>query len=65
MTASGSATISYELGSDPGSCAGGTFKFPDVRQFDERVYMADGGSLGDPPPPTAPNPPTGVTATVD
>jgi len=65
MTASNSATISYALGSDPGSCAGGTFKFPDVRQFDERVYMADGSSLGDPPPPTAPNPPTGVTATVD
>jgi|HubBroStandDraft_1064217.scaffolds.fasta_scaffold10796_1 hypothetical protein len=62
MTTSSSATISYALASDPGSCAGGTFKFPDVRQFDERVYMADGGGVGDPPPPT---PPTNVTATVE
>jgi hypothetical protein len=62
MTTSSSATISYALGSDPGSCAGGTFKFPDVRQFDERVYMADGGGVGDPPPPA---PPTNVTATVE
>ncbi len=66
MTGSTVTTVSYSLpsaSSNPG-CTG-TMKFPDVRQFDERVYMADGGSLGDPPPPTAPDPPTGVTATVE
>jgi hypothetical protein len=62
MTSSSAVTISYALASDPGGCTGGTFKFPDVRQFDERVYMADGGGVGDPPPPT---PPTNVTATVE
>ncbi len=65
MTSSSSTTISYALASDPGSCAGGTFKFPDVRQFDERVYLADGaGGVGNPPPPppTAPNPPSKLTA---
>jgi hypothetical protein len=60
MTASTSTTVSYALASNPGSCAGGTMKFPDVRQFDERVYALDGGS-GDP----VPLPPTNVTATVD
>ncbi len=61
MTASNSATISYALAANPGSCAGGTFKFPDIRQFDERVYEADPSQTST---PTAnPNPPTGLTAT--
>jgi hypothetical protein len=61
MTGSSSTQITYALASNPGSCTG-TFKFPDVRQFDERVYMADGSAAGGPPPPA---PPTGVTATVN
>jgi len=67
MTGSTSTTISYALASNPGTCAGGTFKFPDVRQFDERVYAPDGGVGGPPPPPpppTKPNPPTNLAATV-
>jgi hypothetical protein len=58
ITASTPTTISYALASNPGSCAGGTMKFPNVRQFDERVYQNDSaGGNG----PTAP---TGLTATV-
>ena len=41
MTNSTSTTVQYALASNPGSCAGGTMLFPDVRQFDERVYEAD------------------------
>jgi hypothetical protein len=67
MTGSTATTVSYSLpsiSSDPG-CTG-TMKFPDVRQFDERVYESDGSTsaVGDPPPPTAPAAPTNVTATV-
>ena len=42
MTSSTSTTISYALASNPGSCSGGTMKFPDVREFDEQVYQSDG-----------------------
>jgi hypothetical protein len=59
MTNSSATTISYALASNPGSCAGGTMKFPDLRQFDERVYEDDPSSNGNPP-----NPPTGLTADV-
>ena len=52
MTASSATTISYALASNPGNCAGGTFKFPNVRQFDERVYQADTGSTTKPTPST-------------
>jgi hypothetical protein len=57
MTGSNSATVSYALASNPGSCAGGSFMFPDVRQFDESVYESDqggasGGGGGQPPSPT-------------
>jgi|HubBroStandDraft_4_1064222.scaffolds.fasta_scaffold06746_3 hypothetical protein len=62
MTGSSSTTVKYALASDPGISCTGTMKFPDVRQFDERVYMADGSGVGDPPPPA---PPTNVTATVE
>lgn len=34
-------TVKYAIASDPGSCVGGAFKFPIVRQFDERVYQTD------------------------
>src|SRR5580704_10847185 len=62
MTSSNSTsgTISYALASNPGNLAGGTVKFPDVRQFDERVYEADTGGGGNPP-----NPPTALTAIVN
>jgi hypothetical protein len=57
MTSSTSGTISYALASNPGaSCSGGTMKFPDVREFDERVYQADSAVL--------PAPPTGVNGNV-
>jgi hypothetical protein len=59
MTTSTSTTVSYALASNPGGCSGGTMKFPDVRQFDERVYENDPNS--DPPPA----PPTGLNAQVD
>src|SRR6202044_1168746 len=51
MTGSSSTTVQYALTSNPGVSCTGTFKFPDIRQFDERVYMADGGSSSGPPPP--------------
>ena len=44
MTGSTSATIQYALASNPGSSCTGTFLFPDVRQFDERVYESDSAS---------------------
>lgn len=51
--ASGSSTtqITYALASNPGACTG-SFKFPDIRQFDERVYQLDSG--GSAAPVTAP-----------
>ncbi len=58
MTSSTTATVSYALASNPGNCAGGTMKFPDVRQFDERVYQADSGGN------TSVNPPTSLNAIV-
>lgn len=51
MTASTATTVSYALGSNPGSCAGATMKFPDVRQFDERVFQSD--PAGSPSAPCA------------
>ena len=41
ITGSTSTTVSYALGSNPGSCSGGTMKVPDVRKFDEAVYQND------------------------
>ena len=55
-----SGTISYALATNPGNLAGGTVKFPDVRQFDERVYETDSGGGGN-----QPDPPTGLTAIVN
>jgi len=45
MTGSSTGTsVQYALASNPGSCAGGTMLWPDVRQFDERVYQLDSGA---------------------
>jgi hypothetical protein len=52
MTRSTATTISYALASNPGSCAGGTVEFPDVREFDERVYEDDPAGGNPPAPPT-------------
>lgn len=50
MTSSSTTKIVYALASDPGAnaCAT-TMKYPDVRQFDERIYQAD--PVAGPPPP--------------
>jgi hypothetical protein len=44
MTGSSSTTVEYALASNPGVSCTGTMKFPDVRQFDERVYECDAPS---------------------
>ena len=44
MTGSSSTMVQYALASNPGVSCAGTMKFPDVRQFDERVYASDSGS---------------------
>lgn len=54
ITASSGAgpfTVKYALASDPGICTAGTFLFPDIREFDERVYQND--PLTNIPAPTA------------
>jgi hypothetical protein len=57
VTNSSTTTLSYALPNNPGTSCTGTMKFPDIRQFDERVYQADGAGN----PPLAP---TGLQATV-
>jgi len=52
MNDSSSTTVSYEAASNPGSCVGGTFLFPDVRKFNESVYENDPASSATPSPPT-------------
>jgi len=60
IAASSSSSISYALASNPGTSCTGTLKWPDVRQFDERVYQTDsGGTTG-----TGPTPPSGLSAAV-
>ena len=44
MTGSSSTTVQYALASNPNVSCTGTMLFPDLRQFDERVYEADLGS---------------------
>jgi hypothetical protein len=58
MTGSSTTSISYAVASNPGTSCTGTMKWPDIRQFDERVYEND--TSGNPPPPA----PTGLQATV-
>lgn len=61
MTGSSTTQVMYALTSDPGANAcTGTLKWPDIRQFDERVYATDPGGTGALPP----NPPTGLSATI-
>lgn len=57
ITGSSTTQVTYALTSNPGVSCTGTMLFPDVRQFDERVYENDPGG-------TPPNPPTGLSATV-
>jgi hypothetical protein len=60
LTGASSTQISYALASNPGSNAcTGTMRWPDVRQFDERVYESD------PSGGTGPNPPSGLAASVE
>ena len=59
MTGSTTATVSYSLASNPGTCTG-TMLWPDVRKFDERVYEDDSSENGQ----SGPASPTGLTATI-
>lgn len=58
MTGSSTTTVSYALASNPGTSCTGTMKWPDIRQFDERVYQNDSVTSGNV------NPPTGLSAVV-
>lgn len=60
ITGSTSTTVSYALASNPGTCTG-TMLWPDVRQFDERVYQDDAYENGQ---SSGPEPPLGLTSTV-
>lgn len=57
MTGSSSTTVIYSLPVNPSVACTGTMKFPDVRQFDERVFQADSGGAA----PTIDMTGTGVT----
>lgn len=46
MTGSSTTTAQYAITSNPGVSCTGTMKFPDVRQFDERVFAADTTATG-------------------
>jgi len=59
MTGSSTTTVAYALTSNPGASCTGTLLWPDVRQFDERVYQDD------PTNGNQPNPPTGLSAIVN
>lgn len=60
ITGSSSITVQYALTSNPGTSCTGTMLFPDVRQFDERVYQNDSGSGTS---GTSVSSPTGLSAT--
>jgi hypothetical protein len=47
MTGSSGTTVSYAIAANPGTSCTGTLKWPDIRQFDERVFQTD-GSIGPP-----------------
>lgn len=53
MTGSTTGSVSYALASNPGTCTG-TMLWPDVRQFDERVYQTDASQIGQSSGPEAP-----------
>lgn len=46
ITDSSSTTVTYALPVNPGLSCTGTFKFPNVRQFDQRVYALDASATG-------------------
>jgi len=60
MSNSSSTQVMYAAASNPGSCSGGTLKYPDIRQFSSSVYNPDGTISGSNPPA----PPTALSATV-
>ena len=45
MTNASTTQITYSLASNPGTCNSGSVLWPDVRQFDERVYTSDAASI--------------------
>jgi hypothetical protein len=59
-TNSTTTTVLYALATNPGTSCTGTLKWPDVRQFDERVYQNDPSSTG-----TTVAAPTNLSATVN
>ncbi|HXZ30763.1 MAG TPA: hypothetical protein VEH30_00665, partial [Terriglobales bacterium] len=61
MNGSSNTTVSYAVASNPGTCSGGSLKYPDVRQFNETVYENDGVAVVAPAAPAAP---TGLQAVV-
>jgi hypothetical protein len=52
ITQSTTTTIQYSLAINPGTSCTGTVKWPDVRQFDERVYAVDSQTGTVPAAPT-------------
>jgi len=62
MTGSSATQITYALTENPGVSCTGTFRFPDIRKFDERVYATDSANSGG---NNLPSPPTGVAAVVE
>jgi hypothetical protein len=53
IVSSTTTSVTYKLSSNPGLSCTGTMLFPDVRQFDERVYE------NDPSPNSSPSAPAG------
>jgi hypothetical protein len=52
MTAASATSISYVLPANPSAQCTGTVKWPDIRQFDERVYGSNSGGSASVSPPT-------------
>jgi hypothetical protein len=53
--------VVYSLASNPGVSCTGTMKFPNIRQFDQRVYQNDPSGS---PSSGSPSAPTNLTTTV-
>lgn len=51
MTGSSSTTVTYALSGNPGVACTGTMRFPDIRQYDERVFQLDSLIAGIPGAP--------------
>jgi hypothetical protein len=52
MTAASATSISYALPANPSIQCTGTVKWPDIRQFDDRVYASAPGGSSSVSPPT-------------